>query len=169
MKLLRYLAAPAVVLMAHIQGIASGIEGEVILRPVSPVERPGAINHRPYQASISVASEEGRTVAEFQSGPDGRFELNLEPGKYILHPRSESIYPHAPKKTISHLSASFTTAVSAKAGSNKGLQPSLPALAAIYAWKPMPTIRLPQSWFRRMSSLTSHARLVLRGSTVTAE
>lgn len=96
----RFLAASAVILMTQIQGIASGIEGEVILRPVSPVERPGTINHRPYQANISVLNEEGRTVAEFQSGADGRFQLNLEPGKYVLHPRSELAYPHAPAQTV---------------------------------------------------------------------
>lgn len=100
MNLFRYLAAPSVFLMTQFQGVASGIEGQVILRPVSPVERPGAINHRPYQASISVSDQEGRTVAEFRSGPDGRFELRLEPGQYVLHPRSESIYPHAPAQTV---------------------------------------------------------------------
>lgn len=109
MNLFWSLAAPSVFLMTQVQGIASGIEGEVIVRPVSPIERPGTINHRPYQASISVLNGEGRTVAKFQSGPDGRFEVNLEPGRYVLHPESDAAYPHAPAQTVTVEKNHFTS------------------------------------------------------------
>lgn len=80
--------------------IASGIQGEVVLGPVSPVERPGEINQRPYQASIGITNDAGQTVAEVRSSPDGRFEIVLDPGTYVLHPESEAIYPHAPPQTV---------------------------------------------------------------------
>jgi hypothetical protein len=80
--------------------IASGIAGEVILRPVSPVERPGAVNQRPYQASIGVTNEAGQTVAEVRSGADGRFEIILAPGTYVLHPESDAIYPQAAPQKV---------------------------------------------------------------------
>jgi hypothetical protein len=86
--------------MMQAHDINSGIAGDVILRPVSPIERPGSINHRPYQALIGVTNEAGRTVTEVRSGPDGRFEIILEPGTYVLRPQSEAIYPHAAPQTV---------------------------------------------------------------------
>ena len=86
----------------------SGIEGEVILRPVSPVERPGTVNQRPYEARIGVADGAGRHVTEVRSGPDGRFRIVLEPGTYVLHPESEAIYPQAPAQTVTVIRDRFT-------------------------------------------------------------
>lgn len=86
----------------------SGIDGEVILRPVSPVERPGMVNQRPYQALIGVADGTGRVVAEVRSDPDGRFRIILEPGTYVLHPASDAIYPQAPAQTVTVTRDRFT-------------------------------------------------------------
>jgi hypothetical protein len=80
--------------------IDSGIRGEVVLRPISPVERPGSVNERPYQALIGVTNEAGQAVAEVRSGPDGRFVIVLAPGTYVLHPESEAIYPQASAQTV---------------------------------------------------------------------
>ncbi len=85
-----------------------GIDGEVILRPVSPVEWPGMVNERPYQAPIGVADGAGRVVAEVRSGPDGRFRIVLEPGTYILHPASDAMYPQAPAQTVTVVKDRFT-------------------------------------------------------------
>jgi hypothetical protein len=86
----------------------SGIDGDVILRPVSPVEWPGMVNERPYQARIAVTDGKGRTVAEIRSDPDGRFRIILEPGTYVLQPESEAIYPHAPAQTVTVIRDRFT-------------------------------------------------------------
>ena len=86
----------------------SGIDGEVILRPVSPVERPGMVNQRPYQAFIGVENGAGRAVAEVRSDPDGRFRIILEPGTYVLHPESDAIYPQAPAQTVTVIKDRFT-------------------------------------------------------------
>lgn len=86
--------------MIQAHDMASGIDGEVILRPVSPIERPGVVNDRPFQALIGVTNEAGHSVAEVRSDRNGRFEIILEPGTYVLHPESEAIYPHAPDQTV---------------------------------------------------------------------
>ena len=86
----------------------SGIDGEVILRPVSPVEWPGMVNQRPYQALIGVEDGAGRVAAEVRSDPDGRFRIILEPGTYILHPESDAIYPQAPAQTVTVVKDQFT-------------------------------------------------------------
>ncbi|KQV36868.1 hypothetical protein ASC93_21820 [Massilia sp. Root335] len=87
-------------MMMQAHDMASGIDGDVILRPLSPVERPGSANQRPYRAVIGVADAAGRPVAEVRSDANGRFEIILEPGTYVLHPESEAIYPHAPDQTV---------------------------------------------------------------------
>jgi hypothetical protein len=77
----------------------SGIAGEVILRPIVPVERPGDVNHRPYAATIAIVDGAGRVVAAVSSGADGRFRVALEPGTYSLRPESAGPGPHAPVQT----------------------------------------------------------------------
>ena len=96
--------------MVPLHDMASGIEGVVILRPVSPVEWPGMVNERPYEASIGVTDAAGRRVAEGRSGPDGRFRIVLAPGTYVLHPESDAIYPQAPAQTVTVERARFAPA-----------------------------------------------------------
>lgn len=88
--------------------MASGIAGDVILQPLSPVQRPGATNSRPYQALIGVMDKAGRTIAEVRSDATGRFEIVLEPGTYVVRPESAAIYPHAPAQTVTVAEGRFT-------------------------------------------------------------
>jgi hypothetical protein len=85
-------------MMTSVQGSASGIAGEVILWPVSPVEWPGMTNHRPLQAAIRITDEAGRTVAE----------VMLEPGVYRLHPESDVACPRAAEQTVTVQQDGFT-------------------------------------------------------------
>jgi hypothetical protein len=87
----------------------NGIEGQVIIRPVSPVERPGMANYRPYQAHVRVLDEQGRLVADFRSRPDGHFEVHLAPGAYVLRPESDAIYPRAQEQTVTVEKNRFTS------------------------------------------------------------
>lgn len=87
---------------------ASGIAGEVILRPVSPVEGPGMPTHRPCEAGIRIMDENGRTVAECRSGPDGRFRADLPPGAYVLHAEPDVAGPRAPPQTVTVEKKRFT-------------------------------------------------------------
>ncbi|MGJ7918494.1 hypothetical protein ACI48D_23870 [Massilia sp. LXY-6] len=94
--------------MVPVHDMASGIDGKVILRPVTPVEQPGTINQRPYEAIITVETATGRVVASVRSDSAGRFRIILEPGTYVLHPASEAIYPHAPAQTVTVTQDQFT-------------------------------------------------------------
>ena len=95
-------------MMTSAQPISSGIVGEVVLWPLSPVERPGMINHRPYQAAIRITDETGHTVAQVQSDAAGRFEVMLEPGVYRLHPEPGAGRARAREQTLTVAPSRFT-------------------------------------------------------------
>jgi len=61
----------------------SGIEGVVLAGPQCPVEQPGSpCPDQPVSGvSVQVAAG-GRTVAEEQTGEDGRFSFAVSPGVY---------------------------------------------------------------------------------------
>ncbi len=94
--------------MKDLETSCSGIEGQVMIRPISPVERPGVVNERPYQATITVLAQSGQVVTQFQSNKDGRFRVSLKPGIYILHPESPRPRPYAPEQAITVDKAGFT-------------------------------------------------------------
>ena len=74
----------------------SGIEGQVLLGPTCPVVQEGQdCPDQPYQATLTVTSQNGVQVAQFQSDEQGRFRVSLVPGEYILHPESPSGIPFA--------------------------------------------------------------------------
>jgi hypothetical protein len=95
-------------MMSQLNAQGSGIEGQVIIRPLSPIERPGVINYRPYQATVTILDEKGGVVTEFQTGADGRFRVNLKPGEYVLRPESSRSRPRAPKQTVIVSKKKFT-------------------------------------------------------------
>jgi len=108
MNTARLLAIGGFYLMNQFNALGSGIEGETIIRPVSPIERSGEINYRAYQATVTVLDQTGHTVTEFHSGADGRFRISLEPGTYVLRPESPGSLPRAPKQTVTVLENEFT-------------------------------------------------------------
>jgi hypothetical protein len=89
-----------------------GIEGRVIIRPISPpispTVRPEGANYRPYQASVSVMDQRGQTVTQFQSDLNGHFRLPLEPGRYTLRPESPGPLPRASEQTVTVSEGQFT-------------------------------------------------------------
>jgi len=71
--------------------INSGIYGIVTIGPITPVQKAGEINSRPYKTTIIVKSENGlKQIAEFNSGDDGSFKVYLKPGRYILESQKTS-------------------------------------------------------------------------------
>jgi len=82
----------------------SGIEGLVTIGPQCPVLEEGVpCPDRPYQAELRVLEEaSGRVVAAFHSGVDGRFRVDLPPGRYVLDPGEPLLVdePRADKMTI---------------------------------------------------------------------
>ena len=79
---------------------ASGVEGQVSIRPVRPVERKGVPNQRPYQARITVLDPAGHEVAVVDSDAEGKFRLALPPGTYVLRPESSGLYPRASEQRV---------------------------------------------------------------------
>jgi hypothetical protein len=71
----------------------SGIDGQVLIGPQCPVERPGDPNcaDKPYQATVIVENADGsHEITRFTSGADGRFRVALEPATYLLNPQSKT-------------------------------------------------------------------------------
>ena len=64
----------------------SGVSGLVLLGPLTPVEQVGGPpNERPYEAAVRVVrAGSDDVVASARSGADGRFRVNLAPGRYTL-------------------------------------------------------------------------------------
>jgi hypothetical protein len=74
----------------------SGIEGQVLLGPMCPVVQQGQeCPDQPYQATLTVKSLDGMQITQFQTDEQGRFQVPLVPGQYILHPESPNGLPFA--------------------------------------------------------------------------
>ncbi|CAN5573149.1 hypothetical protein BH23CHL6_BH23CHL6_05530 [soil metagenome] len=84
----------------------SGIRGTVILGPTcSTGEAPGAHEPvpclTPYAAQVAVLNGEGAVITRTTSGADGRFEVTLPPGEYIVTPEGGDPYPIAQPVSVS--------------------------------------------------------------------
>jgi hypothetical protein len=74
--------------------VHTGIEGQVLIGPMCPVVRQGQeCPDRPYQATLTVMTPERRTVTRFTVDREGRFQVALAPGSYILRPETPSNLP----------------------------------------------------------------------------
>lgn len=79
----------------------SGIRGTVLLGPTCPVGgEPGEDNPVPcvtaYAASLVVVDSESAVVARITSGNDGKFQVELPPGDYVVTPSTGAdTYPIA--------------------------------------------------------------------------
>jgi hypothetical protein len=64
----------------------SGIEGTVTIGPSCPVVQENVpCPDKPYQAAYTVFTTTGTKVTAFQTDEQGRFQINLAPGDYVLH------------------------------------------------------------------------------------
>ena len=86
----------------------TGIEGQVIIRPVRPHETVGMPNFNPYQAMVQVLDTSEHPVTTFQSEAGGTFRVALPPGRYVLRPQSPGPYPRASAQTVVVPPAGFT-------------------------------------------------------------
>ena len=95
-----------ILLLVYIQAFASscavpaptdtsGINGIVMIGPVSPVEKEGEINEKPYpEAVILIMDSKGKKeIASVKSDQNGRFEIYLAPGTYQLLPQTPDKQP----------------------------------------------------------------------------
>ena len=89
--------------------IDSGIEGRVWIGPTCPVVQiDNPCPDKPYQASLTVLTPNGKKIASFQTEADGTFHLSLAQGEYVLRPESPGGIPHAPEQTFSVLPGQIT-------------------------------------------------------------
>ncbi len=68
-------------------GPAGGIRGVVLLGPMCPVERQGSpCPDRPIPATVEVLARDGAgpIIARTRAGADGRFEVRVAPGRYLV-------------------------------------------------------------------------------------
>jgi hypothetical protein len=92
----------------------SGIRGTVLLGPTCPVESsPGANDPvpclTPYAATLVVLDNEGVKVATVTSGADGKFQLDLAPGDYVVTPESGTdSYPIAQPQSVTVSAGTYT-------------------------------------------------------------
>ena len=71
--------------------INSGIYGIITIGPITPVEKVGEINYKPYKTNMIVKSENGlNQITEFSSGDDGSFKVYLKPGSYVIESQKTS-------------------------------------------------------------------------------
>ena len=92
----------------------SGIKGTVLLGPTCSIEAsPGANNPvpclTPYAAKLVILDNEGVKVATVTSGSDGKFQVDLPPGDYVVTPDSGTdSYPIAQPQSVSVSAGVYT-------------------------------------------------------------
>jgi len=63
----------------------SGVKGQVWIGPFCPPAVPGTdCADLPYEAQLSVMNMDGEVIVEAKSDKDGKFEIALLPGEYLL-------------------------------------------------------------------------------------
>lgn len=92
----------------------SGIKGTVLLGPTCAIEAsPGENNPVPcvtaYAATLVVLDNEGVKVATVTSGDDGKFQVDLVPGDYVVTPESGTdSYPIAQPQSVTVSAGIYT-------------------------------------------------------------
>jgi hypothetical protein len=91
----------------------SGIEGKVTIGPTCPVQRLDDPNcdDLAYPAVIHVNTTNGIWVTKFQADAQGKFKIELEPGKYNIDPQTpkQDFLPRASSQDVTVVSGVFTT------------------------------------------------------------
>jgi hypothetical protein len=83
--------------------LSSGITGQVLLGPMTPVMRSDKIvPDKPFQAKIKILNDKRELITEFETDEEGRFQIPLPPGTYIISPVAPkpNLPPHPEEKTV---------------------------------------------------------------------
>jgi hypothetical protein len=92
--------------------IESGIEGQAVITPTSPVLRANMprLDPAPFETTLVVVTAgERREVARLKTGSDGRFRVSLPPGQYIVKPQTEGRrWPRGGEQEVTVTSGKFS-------------------------------------------------------------
>ena len=95
-------------------GIKSGISGTVTTSPTCPVEtipREPGCEPRPYAVAINILKSGSTEILKtIQSGSDGKFSVELNPGSYILRAGNTGIFPRCEELAVEVKSGKYTMA-----------------------------------------------------------
>jgi len=72
------------------ENLTSGIEGQVLLGPMTAVVTENSKPDQPYQATINVLDSTRKEITQIETDEEGRFKIPLEPGSYILSPVAQN-------------------------------------------------------------------------------
>jgi hypothetical protein len=96
----------------------SGIAGKVLLGPTCPVQRVGQTCETAYRTTIEVlTARRHRLVKKVRSGSDGRFRVQLAPGRYTLTgahsglPRATPVTVTVRAHRYAHVTIRFDTGI----------------------------------------------------------
>jgi hypothetical protein len=88
----------------------SGLRGRVLYGPTCPVQRPGDICERPYQATLVISRTTLRgTVARVRTSADGRFLVRLRAGRYLVKVTSHTTLPRSWSQKVVVTAHRFTS------------------------------------------------------------
>ena len=91
--------------------LTSGVRGQILLGPTCPVMQiDNPCPDEPYQAKLTVLTLEGQVVTRAASDAEGKFEIKLPAGDYILHaenPEGQAL-PYADDTEFTVVAGKFT-------------------------------------------------------------
>ena len=88
----------------------SGVQGQVRIGPLAPVERQGVVNEAPYAATLRIErASDLKVLTQTKSDENGSFRVALAPGRYVLQPVSGAPFPTAPAQEFTVSAGQFTT------------------------------------------------------------
>ncbi|MEM7280944.1 MAG: carboxypeptidase-like regulatory domain-containing protein [Pseudomonadota bacterium] len=72
----------------------TGVRGTVLMGPITPgPTRPNATDEAPVGATLMIYGKDQKKVVKIVSDKDGKFELSLPPGDYVIVPAKDTPVP----------------------------------------------------------------------------
>jgi len=83
--------------------VPSLVTGKVEAWPIRPVSTvgDGRSDTRPVAGAVVEALQDGNVVAATTTDDDGRYELRVRPGSYVIRAMAERLHSKEPGKTVS--------------------------------------------------------------------
>jgi hypothetical protein len=94
--------------------LTSGVKGQVFIGPACPVVQvDNPCPDQPYQTTLTVFTLDGQEVTRIETDAEGKFQVNLPPGDYYLHPETPANrpLPTAPDVPFTVLPNEFTNII----------------------------------------------------------